>query len=213
MIFAAIGGIHGNLPALEAVLEAIDEEGIQTIVNTGDCAVGHPWANETIALLRDRKIPTVQGEMDRRLVRARRKEETLREKLDPETFARLEEAFAACDSVNIEWLRGLPRKLTLTIDGVDIVLCHGTLTSQSQSLAADDMQERFQRQREVNPAPIIVCGRSAAPYAREVDGTLFVNPGLLGEGQSARYAIVSTEAEPYTAELRAITLPPAPARQ
>ena len=65
MIFAAFGGVRGNLSALEAILAAVDAEGIQTLVNTGDCVVGGPAPNEVIELLRLRRIPTVQGQSDR----------------------------------------------------------------------------------------------------------------------------------------------------
>ena len=48
MRVAAISDIHGNLPALEAVLVEIDRERVDAIVVAGDTAHG-PWAAEVVA--------------------------------------------------------------------------------------------------------------------------------------------------------------------
>ena len=50
MRVAAISDIHGNLPALEAVLAEIDAEGVDEIVVAGDTAHG-PWPAEVVDLL------------------------------------------------------------------------------------------------------------------------------------------------------------------
>ncbi len=73
MLMAALGDIHGNLPALQAVLDAIDAEGIQTVVNTGDTVVGYPWPDDVIARLRERDVPSAQSESDRTVFRLARK--------------------------------------------------------------------------------------------------------------------------------------------
>lgn len=206
MLIAALGDIHGNLPALEAALEAIDDAGIHTILNTGDSVVGHRWPNEVIEILRERDIPGVQGEMDRYAVIFHRKQATLKSKeVDPELFDQIRQTHEAMRSENLEYLRGLPRHRTLTVDGIPIALCHGALTSQSESLNANDPDTKFSRQRETIPVRLIVCGRTHGPFSRMVGDTLFVNPGSVGipEGANAvaRYAIINTEEEPWTAEL------------
>lgn len=207
MIMAAIGGLYGNSPALHAVLEAIDAEGIQTIVNTGDCVVGHPWPNEVIECLRRRNVPTVQGQWDKRAATFLRKQETLRAKCSAVQFALLEETYRQASSENLEYLHALPHTRILVVDGIRIGLCHGTFTSQSETLHRDD-DALFRRQREIKPLPIIVCGGAHDGFVRTVDGTLFVNPGSAGAATDlsprASYAIVSTEQEPFEAELRSV---------
>ena len=203
MLIAAIGGIHGNFPAFEAVLREIDAAGIQTIVNAGDCVVGHPWPNEVIDLLRRRNIPTVQGERDRLVAQFERKRARLDRDLAPDEFALIQETYDAIRGENIEFLSDLPRQLTLTIDGISICLCHGTPQGRNDALCEGDDIGKFRRLREAANTDIIICGRSHTFFSRLVDGTLFVNSGAVGiaangQGQ-ASYATISTETELWKA--------------
>ena len=204
MLLAALGDIHGNLPAFEAVLGAIEDAGIHTILNTGDAVVGHPWPNEVIEILRERAIPSVQGEMDRYAVLYHRKRDTFKSKeVTPELLRQIEATHELTRSGNLEYLRGLPRSRNLSIDGISIALCHGTLASQSESLRADDPDSKFARQREANPVRILVCGRSHERFSRTIGDTLFVSPGSVGVSETqgeAHYAIINTEEDEWTAE-------------
>lgn len=203
MLIAALGAIHGNLPALEAALDAIDDAGIHTILNTGDSVVGGDCPNEVVELLCERDIPGVQGEVDRYTVLFQRKQASFKGKdVTPELLDEIRHANEALRSENLEYLRGLPRHRTLTIDGIPIALCHGTLTSQSDSIKADDPDSVFLRQREIIPARIIVCGRTLESFSRIVGNTLFASPGSVGATKgAAHYAIIHAEEEPWTAKL------------
>jgi predicted phosphodiesterase len=63
MRLALIADIHGNLPALDAVLEEIDQEGIDQLVCLGDVALG-PQPVETVERLRELGCPVVMGNWD-----------------------------------------------------------------------------------------------------------------------------------------------------
>jgi len=209
MFLAVFGDVHGNLPALEAVVEAIDNRGIHTVCNTGDCAVGYPWPNEVIALLRDRAVISVQGETDRLAVRVARKAAALQRRLDEDRFRAVQWTHDHLAVRNIEYLRDLPLQRTLRVEGIDIALFHGLPTTQAETLHGDDDAMRFQRVRESVNVPLVLCGKSHVPYAREVDDTLFVNPGSVGvtsgDGSRTRFAIVDTDAAPWKVEV--LTIP------
>ena len=208
MLLAAIGDIHGNLPALSAVLEEIDEMGIQTILNTGDCVVGGRWPNEVIDLLKDRNIPTCQGKMDRTVVRFIRKRKTLIKKYSEEEFSALEWTYENTHSDNLEFLRALPKQARITIESIQMCLCHGSPSGQSITLEEGDDIEKYRRQREIDPADIIICGRTHRSFSRMVDNTLFVNPGSIGislrDELIATYVQINTEEEPWTVEPRSV---------
>ena len=64
MRVAAISDIHGNLPALEAVLADIEREGVDQIVVAGDTVSG-PWPAEVFDLLDAAGARFVHGNADR----------------------------------------------------------------------------------------------------------------------------------------------------
>ena len=64
MRVAAISDIHGNLPALEAVLADIERETVDAIVVAGDSFSG-PWPAEVVDRLARRGALAVHGNADR----------------------------------------------------------------------------------------------------------------------------------------------------
>ncbi len=61
---AIISDIHGNLPALEAVLADIQAQGIAEVYHLGDLVGYNPFPNETAALVDERRIPGITGNYD-----------------------------------------------------------------------------------------------------------------------------------------------------
>lgn len=206
MILAVLGDIHGNASALKAVLEDIESIGILSIFHTGDCVCGQLGSKNVIDLLNEYNVQGVQGEWDHRLVRYIRKRKTQAKKLSDKDLEWLEQAYQECGSSQIEYLGSLVRTLTTTIDGIDIAICHGTINSQRESLEADDEDHNFNRQRELEPAQIIVSGRTHEAYEKKLGDTLFVNPGSVGMNADgrARYAIISTEHVPWSVEFKSL---------
>ncbi len=67
-MIAIISDIHGNLPALEAVLERIDALGCRRIISLGDVVGYYAQPGECIDLLRARGIVNVLGNHDHYIV-------------------------------------------------------------------------------------------------------------------------------------------------
>lgn len=199
MYLAIFCAVRGNFPALQAILGAVDEWGIETVFNAGNCVGRYPWPNEVIGLLRERNLPTVQGIEDRAAARFLRSSERMMRKIPEDVRRGLEWTHAHTASVNLEWLGTLPRERRFTIEEIDILLCHGAPTGTKERLTAETVSEVFERQREVANARLILCGGSDTPFARRVEDTLFVCPGAAGGAAGARFAIVDTESEPWTA--------------
>src|SRR5690606_28849060 len=98
---------------------------------------------EVIAELRRRAVPCVRGEADRQVVRFLRKDASLRRRHEAEDIVALQYAFEALDSGNLEFLRGLPKSNLLTIDGVEVMLCHGTPGNPAEILHPEDNDQRY----------------------------------------------------------------------
>jgi hypothetical protein len=67
---AVLSDIHGNLPALLAVLAQIDAEGITHVVNLGDIVSGPLWPRETAGRLMALGWPTIAGNHERQALAA-----------------------------------------------------------------------------------------------------------------------------------------------
>ena len=110
---AILTDIHGNLPALEAVIADAEAQGCTGFVNLGDSLSGPLWPAETADLLIDLDWPTIAGNHERQLLTIDR--------------ARMgaSDAFAS-DALNdrhLQWLASLAPTLELS---PDVLLCHGT---------------------------------------------------------------------------------------
>ena len=62
--FAVFSDVHGNLPALEAILADIEARRLPQTICLGDLVGYGPSPNEVALLLRERAIPTLMGNYD-----------------------------------------------------------------------------------------------------------------------------------------------------
>jgi predicted phosphodiesterase len=170
---ALLYDIHGNLPALEAVLAAAEEAGVTTHVLGGDYAAFGPWPRETAELLET--VPAVvriRGNVERWL----REEPVVppdardlvtaamtaaRESLGPELAGRLYE---------------LPEQAEL--DGM--LICHGSPRSDVETFAPQPEADE-ERVLGGEAERTILFGHSHQQFRRPGPaGTLLVNPGSVG---------------------------------
>ena len=114
MRVAALSDIHGNLPALEAVLDEVEREGVDAIVVAGDSVSG-PWPSEVFDLLAAVGARMVRGNADRL-------EEVMRH--DSHLGAWTADHLGVARLATVaEW----PLTLELDVDGLGTVLvCHAT---------------------------------------------------------------------------------------
>ena len=61
MVYALIGDVHGNLRALEAVLEDINKRGIKNIISVGDVVGLGPHPSECLDLIIKNNIRMIAG--------------------------------------------------------------------------------------------------------------------------------------------------------
>jgi len=199
VIFAILGGFRGEVCTLRATLEVIDAEGVLTIAQTGDLIGGTDDPNSAVSLAREYDLRCAQGESDRALLRFANKRESLRKKLSEQDFASLAAAHARCSGATLDFIRGLHKTVTIELEGLRILVCHGAPGRASEILSPATPASRLQRIREAESPDIVCCGGHIEPFHRMIDGTLFVGPGRLEQG----YVLVDTERTPFRVETRA----------
>lgn len=197
MRVAVLADIHGNLPALEAVLAEVEEAGVDSIVLNGDLATG-PMPAETLdrlAALGERAV-WVRGNADREIVEAYDQGQA-----DPELpdVARLPTEYCAnaIERRHRDLLAGLPLTVSLDIDGLGPVsFCHATTRTDTEIVLVDSPVDRFRRCFEGVTEDVVVLGHTHMPFDRLADRRRFVNPGSVGMpygGTGAYWAVLGPE--------------------
>jgi predicted phosphodiesterase len=180
MRVAVLADIHGNLPALDAVLSEVGAAGVDAIVLNGDLATG-PMPAETLDRLAalGSKAIWVRGNADRELVAA------CDGVLDPALpdVARVPTEYAASrlESRHRDLLAGLPLCVTLTVTGLgEVRFCHATARSDTEIVLVDSPLERYRDAFAGTAEPTVVLGHTHMPFDRLADCRRFVNPGSVG---------------------------------
>jgi putative phosphoesterase len=180
MRVAALYDIHGNLPALEAVLDDVHKAGADEIVIGGDVIPG-PMPRETIARLLDVDLPVrfIHGNGDREVVAVMRGIET---NTVPEKFRGVMRWVAdQLDGDHERLLAGWPDTIRVAIRGIgDVLFCHAT--------PRNDMEIFTRRTPEDVLLPIfdglgvsmVVCGHTHMQFDRTIGRVRIVNAGSVG---------------------------------
>jgi diadenosine tetraphosphatase ApaH/serine/threonine PP2A family protein phosphatase len=170
---ALLYDIHGNLAALEAVVEDAEGAGATRYLLGGDYAVFGPWPRETAEFLRGLPaVARIRGNVDRWL---REEPEVPAGALELVTAA----LSAARDSLGpdlVRWLYELPERAEL--DG--ILVCHGSPLSDIESFAPEPRPDE-ERMLAGEAERTILFGHSHRQFERSgPNGTFLVNPGSVG---------------------------------
>lgn len=195
MRISLIADIHGNLPALQAVLRHARARGAaQTILNLGD-AVGYgPFPDEVVQAIQGAAFTNIIGNYDAYVLnKTMRKEKWGRVKTKNKR-AMFAWTYGALSKQSRRYLEALPKQREIELDGMDVLLTHGSPASPDEHLRADTPEERLRElANEVN-AGVVFCGHSHEAFARKVDGVWFINPGSVGRlddgDPRASYAIL-----------------------
>ena len=229
MRLAAISDIHGNLPALDAVLADIAAQGIDKIVNLGDILSGPLWAAATADRLMALNLPTIAGNHERQLLTHSR------ERMSASDRHTADELLPH----HHEWIASLPATLQLSDE---VFCCHGTpgsdlvyfletpvpgfggVGSGANGVRAATLAEASERAGNAMSGvanALILCGHTHVPRALQLaDGRLVVNPGSVGlpgfdddhvhphiienGAPHARYALLELTAAGWNVSLRAV---------
>ena len=217
MRIAVLSDIHGNLPALEAILADVARRGVDHVVNQGDHVSGPLMPAETAQFLMRQPWTQINGNHDRELATS-----DPADLIPSDAFAR-----AQLGGEALEWLAGLPPSSTVNDGGL---LLHGTIRRDTEYLleTIENGAARLATPAEIEvrlgeaQAEVMLCGHSHIPRSvRTLSGQLIVNPGSVGlpaftdvqpfphkvetGSPDARYAIVERTAAGWTAQL--LTVP------
>jgi predicted phosphodiesterase len=189
-VIAAVSDIHGNLPALEAVVADIAHHHVDQVVNLGDCLSGPLWPAETADCLIELGWPTLAGNHERQM-------------LSPGA-ASLDngDGFAASSisAAHRDWPKGLPPVMTL---GNDLFLCHGTPDGDDEYWLHRGKPGAMRKATPDEIAPhatshgLALCGHTHVSRVVSLgDGRMIANPGSVGLPAFDDHELVPAHMEP-----------------
>jgi putative phosphoesterase len=180
MRIAALYDIHGNLPALEAVLQEIREDGVTHLVVGGDVVLG-PMPCETLARLLDLDIPVqfIQGNCDREVLTQMRGVEsgTLPEQVRQSVRWVAEQLQSEDERLLASW----PKTLSLEIRELgELLFCHATPRNDTEIFTRLTREDRLLPVFQGVNASLVVCGHTHMQFDRMIGSVRVVNAGSVG---------------------------------
>lgn len=183
MRIAALYDIHGNLPALDAVLREVVGEQVDLVVVGGDVVPG-PMPGECLDRLFNLDSPTrfLVGNGDREVLARMKGHETDWYRNAPEAWsAPVGWSATQLSSSHRDEIDGWPTTQSLTADGAgDVLFCHGTPCSDTKCFTRLTAEELLLPYFSDVGFPLVICGHTHMQFDRKVGATRIVNAGSVG---------------------------------
>jgi putative phosphoesterase len=177
---AALYDIHGNLPALEAVLDELRGESVDTVVIGGDIFPG-PMAIEAFARAQELepRVEFIFGNCEVALLAAREGKDPGRM---PESAKQSIRWCAAQISANDERrLRTWLKTVMLSIESLgDVLFCHGTPRDENEIFTRRTAEAAVLPAFAGVAAKIVICGHTHMQFDRMIGNIRVINAGSVG---------------------------------
>ena len=210
---ALISDIHGNLSALEAVLDELKAEGIHRVACLGDVAADGPQPCEVLERLAALRCPVVMGNADAEIL-------GLIPVSDAPEMRMVADAARWCAAIlnddHRAFMSGFERRLETVLAGRSLLLFHGSPDDFHAKLPPSISDELLREAFAGFSADITAGGHTHMQMARPLDGAFFINPGSIGmaydtgPGESfrfaayAEYAVITCTEDTFRVELRKV---------
>ena len=215
---AILADLHGNLPALDAVMAEVAAEDIERVVCLGDVATLGPQPREVIARLRAQGCPVVMGNTDADLLAlgpsagATPVDDWRNEEFDQWCAAQLTDDDRA-------YLRSFQPTILLPLgDEVTLLCYHGSPRSYDERITAETPEGELQEMLAATPAQLYVGGHTHQQLLRRHRDAVVLNPGAVGLAKGAiapatpidnpswaEYAVIASEGGRLDVSLRRVS--------
>jgi predicted phosphodiesterase len=226
MRLAILADVHGNLPAVDAVLQDMHRQRVDGIIVAGDFSDG-PDAPEVIRLLRSLDGWMIRGNRENYFLayRAGHAPDTWR---TSEQWAGFRWMYDHLDGETLDFAASLPEQRGIAVDGADAIrVAHGSPRGVSELLLPDGNATAMELYRQAGLPTIyhtlvtlsevwsqveelvLVCAHSHIAWQQRQAGRLALNPGSVGASINgdprAHYALLTWQGDHWQGQQRAIT--------
>jgi predicted phosphodiesterase len=178
---AALYDVHGNLPALDAVLAELRDDPPDAVVVGGDVCAG-PMPGDVLRRLRELPWPVhwLRGNADRAVVMGF--DGTIPPELQDHPLYE-GDAWAATflSREERDFIDSFPALVALNVEGLgEVLFCHATARSDEERVTVFTSPERLARILEEAGVQFLVCGHTHRQFDRTVDVRRMINAGSIG---------------------------------
>ncbi len=207
MKIAVISDIHGNLEALNSVLEDIKKEGCGKIFCLGDIIMAGPEPKETLsriyALIQSEDFYIIQGNTDKMLSVFSFDAYNRTVKINGVMGSAYLADSRLLNEAEKEFLKNLPEQKEIELFGIKILLVHGSPRRNNENIYPDMKIEEIEEMIKDTEADIIFCGHTHTPcgYQTNTNQTV-VNAGSVGRPFTSNpdscYAVMTIDEDKKT---------------
>lgn len=179
---------HGNLPALEAVIQAQKHHRTDRIVCAGDLVGYYPWPNEVLELLRSRNADCIRGNHDRGVL-------GLAEIgwFNENAAVALEWTMARLTAESKDYLWSIENRRRFRAGERLVAVYHGSPSDDDEYVLPEQLSSGL---LVAAKADILILGHSHLPMMGKFREGLVLNPGSVGQPRDgdprASYAVLDT---------------------
>lgn len=208
---AVLSDIHGNLPALEAVMADMESFSVDGVVVSGDIINGAPFSREVLELVLDKRWALIRGNHELYIL----DHDTPR--CPPERQDWFMPAFTrerlGPDLLTV--LAGLPDTISLRYpDARPVRVLHATNRSHTDAIRPDTDEDHIREMMAGIVEGTIIHGHNHVPGERHIAGWTLVNPGATGltldNDHRASYALLEGDWDGWKATFRRVPYDKAP---
>ncbi len=177
---AALYDIHGNLPALDAVLQEIDQLPVDQIIIGGDVVLG-PMSRECLDRLLDLPIPLhfIQGNCEVAVLNQMAGK--LKAKLPEHVLVNIRWTAAQLTETHLKLMIHWPKTFKLETDHLGgILFCHATPRNENEVFTRLTSDEKLIPLFENQDANLVICGHTHMQFDRMIGTTRVINAGSVG---------------------------------
>lgn len=195
---ALISDVHGNWPALAAVVDHARRHHVDQFLGAGDWVGGADQPNEVLDWLRESGARAIAGNYDLAVLDVPAKRQKWPNGDPPPRWQLAVWTYDHLSLPNVQFLSRLPTWLRLEIAGKRVLVVHIS-PGEELDLLPDTPPARFRDLARHADADLVILGHSHQPLLRRAGKVRFINPGSVGrprDGQpTADYAILSVSAK------------------
>jgi len=198
-----LADVHGNLDALQAVLEDVRRNDAALILNAGDLVGYCAFPQEVVSELQSENVINILGNFDREILEWKKNSSS---KPGDEKEISLEYAAQQLQKTSFNFLKSLPKQVKLKIGEKSVLMVHGSPASINEHIYPDTSDQRLHELFQQANTDVLIVGHTHTPFLKTIDQSMVVNPGSVGRpgdgDDHASYALLTIH--PFSIELKKV---------